>query len=276
MKLKDKVALITGGARGIGRAIAERYVEEGASVVVADLLIDEAKQDRARDRCQQARSQSTSASGHRSRRWRRSRRRKRRRSRHPGQRRRQCSTWRRWRRSPRRISTASSTSTSAACCSPARSIAGRMVEAGKGGKIINFSSQAGRRGEAHVAVYCATKAAVISITQSMGLELIKHRINVNGIAPGVIDTPMWDVVDALFAKYEGRPIGEKKRLVGRSGAVWAHGRARRHRRRGGVSRQLGCRLHRCPDVECGRRQLDELRRHAAWLDAWALVARVLR
>ena len=48
----------------------------------------------------------------------------------------------------------------------------------------------------------------------MGLELIKHRINVNAIAPGVIDTPMWDVVDSLFAKYEHRPIGEKKRLVG--------------------------------------------------------------
>ena len=59
-----------------------------------------------------------------------------------------------------------------------------------------------------------TKAAVISLTQSMALELIKHRINVNAIAPGVIDTPMWDVVDSLFAKYENRPIGEKKRLVG--------------------------------------------------------------
>ena len=55
---------------------------------------------------------------------------------------------------------------------------------------------------------------MISITQSMALELIKHGINVNAIAPGVIDTPMWEVVDSLFAKYEGRPIGEKKRLVG--------------------------------------------------------------
>ena len=48
----------------------------------------------------------------------------------------------------------------------------------------------------------------------MGLELIKYGINVNGIAPGVVDTPMWDRVDSLFAKYEHRPIGEKKRLVG--------------------------------------------------------------
>ena len=44
--------------------------------------------------------------------------------------------------------------------------------------------------------------------------MIKHRINVNGIAPGVVDTAMWDDVDRLFARYEGRPIGEKKRLVG--------------------------------------------------------------
>ena len=95
-----------------------------------------------------------------------------------------------------------------------KAVAERMVAQGRGGKIINMSSQAGRRGEANVLVYCASKAAVISITQSMGLELIKCRINVNGIAPGVVDTPMWDHVDSLFAKYEHRPLGEKKRLVG--------------------------------------------------------------
>jgi galactitol 2-dehydrogenase len=96
----------------------------------------------------------------------------------------------------------------------AQAVAKSMIARGKGGKIINFSSQAGRRGEALVTVYCASKAAVISMTQSMGLGLIKHGINVNGIAPGVVDTPMWDVVDGLFAKYENRPLGEKKRLVG--------------------------------------------------------------
>jgi D-sorbitol dehydrogenase (acceptor) len=89
-----------------------------------------------------------------------------------------------------------------------------MKRRGRGGKIVNFSSQAGRRGEPLVAVYCASKAAVISITQSAGLALISHGINVNGIAPGVIDTPMWDEVDALFARHEGRPVGEKKRIVG--------------------------------------------------------------
>src|SRR6185295_8610720 len=95
-----------------------------------------------------------------------------------------------------------------------QAVARRMVAAGAGGKIINMASQAGRRGEALVAVYCASKAAVISLTQSAGLALIKDHINVNGIAPGVVDTPMWDEVDAMFARYEGRPLGEKKRLVG--------------------------------------------------------------
>jgi NAD(P)-dependent dehydrogenase (short-subunit alcohol dehydrogenase family) len=89
-----------------------------------------------------------------------------------------------------------------------------MIARGKGGKIINMASQAGRRGEALVGVYCATKAAVISLTQSAGLDLIKHRINVNAIAPGVVEGEHWEHVDALFAKYENRPLGEKKRLVG--------------------------------------------------------------
>jgi D-sorbitol dehydrogenase (acceptor) len=92
--------------------------------------------------------------------------------------------------------------------------AAQMVKQGRGGKIINMSSQAGRRGEALVAIYCASKAAVISLTQSAGLDLIKYRINVNGIAPGVVDTPMWDHVDALFAKYEHLALGDKKRQVG--------------------------------------------------------------
>ena len=89
-----------------------------------------------------------------------------------------------------------------------------MVERSSGGKIVNLASQAGRRGEALVSHYCASKAAVISYTQSAALALAEHRINVNAIAPGVIDTPMWGHVDALFARYENLEPGEKKRQVG--------------------------------------------------------------
>jgi len=90
----------------------------------------------------------------------------------------------------------------------------RMVAQGTRGAVINMSSQAGRRGEALVSHYCATKAAVISYTQSAALAMAPHRIRVNAISPGVIDTPMWAHVDALFARYEQLPIGEKKRQVG--------------------------------------------------------------
>lgn len=90
----------------------------------------------------------------------------------------------------------------------------RMVASEVRGAVINMASQAGRRGEALVSHYCATKAAVISYTQSAALAMAPHGIRVNGISPGVIDTPMWQHVDALFARHEGLALGEKKKQVG--------------------------------------------------------------
>ncbi|MGI9351381.1 MAG: SDR family oxidoreductase [Rhizobiaceae bacterium] len=91
-----------------------------------------------------------------------------------------------------------------------------MVAENKSGTIINMASQAGHRGEALVAHYCATKAAVISYTQSAALALAPHDIRVNAISPGVIDTPMWTQVDALFAKFENKEVGQKKVEVGKA------------------------------------------------------------
>ncbi len=213
MRLQGRTALITGGARGIGAAIAEAYAREGARVCVADVLEAEAKETARRIGndsfgCPLDVTKASSIAA--------------------------CVS-----EVERQAGGIDILVNNAAVFDMApigeiteesydrvfginvrgllftlQAVAQSMIARGKGGKIINISSQAGRRGEALVAVYCASKAAVISITQSAGLGLIKHGINVNAIAPGVIDTDMWTVVDGLFARYEGRPIGEKKRLVG--------------------------------------------------------------
>jgi D-sorbitol dehydrogenase (acceptor) len=86
-----------------------------------------------------------------------------------------------------------------------------MIDQGRGGKIINMASQAGRRGEALVLAYCASKACVISMNQSIGLALAPHHINVNAIAPGIVDTPFWDEVDRQFARLLNMEVGEPKR-----------------------------------------------------------------
>lgn len=92
----------------------------------------------------------------------------------------------------------------------------QMIAQGRGGKIINLASQAGRRGEALVLAYCASKACVISMTQSIALALAPHKINVNGIAPGIVDTPFWVEVDKQFANLLGMEVGEPKRTFSAS------------------------------------------------------------
>ena len=213
MKLKDKAALVTGGARGIGAAIVKRYVEEGARVVVADVLLDEAAATAKRhgdkafaiamDVTKMASIEAGVAAAEA-----------------------QLGGIDILVNNAGVFDMAPVVEVAEASYDKVfavnvkglfftlQSAARRMIARGRGGKIVNIASQAGRRGEALVSVYCASKAAVISLTQSAGLDLIKHHINVNGISPGVADTPMWDHVDSLFAKYEHRPLGEKKRLVG--------------------------------------------------------------
>lgn len=91
-----------------------------------------------------------------------------------------------------------------------QNVATGMIRRGKGGKIINIASEAGRRGEKYSSLYSATKAAVINLTQSLGDELIGHGINVNAISPGVIDTPMLDRAADLLARIEGTTRAEAR------------------------------------------------------------------
>jgi acetoin reductase-like protein len=76
------------------------------------------------------------------------------------------------------------------------------------GKIVNFSSIAGRAGRPYAAHYSAAKWAVISITQSAAAYLAPYNINVNAICPGVVPTPMWDEIDRTQAERFGMKPGE--------------------------------------------------------------------
>ncbi len=71
----------------------------------------------------------------------------------------------------------------------------QMIAQGGGGKIINTASVASRQGYDNVAPYCASKFAVVSLTQSAARDLAKHDITVTGFAPGVVATEMWEQVD---------------------------------------------------------------------------------
>jgi len=214
-RLAGKTALITGSARGIGRAFAKAYVNEGARVCIADVNI-EAAEETASDIGASAVAIQMDIT-------------------------KQASIDAGVAETINKLGYIDILINNAALFTAApiveikredydkvfavnfagslftlQAVAQHMIERGQGGKIINMASQAGRRGEALVAVYCASKAAIISLTQSAGLDLIKHGINVNAISPGVVDGEHWDGVDAFFARYENLQPGQKKVQVGES------------------------------------------------------------
>lgn len=88
-----------------------------------------------------------------------------------------------------------------------QAVARHMTRQSAGGVIVNVASQAGRRGEARSSVYAATKSAAISFTQSAALALISQGVRVNAVAPGVVDTPMWESIDRLYSGRNGMPLG---------------------------------------------------------------------
>lgn len=213
MKLQNKVAIVTGGAQGMGRAIGLRYAQEGAQVVVADMNLAGAQKVaseisglggaaaavqvdvRNQEQVQQMVASAVTNFGG-------------------------LDILVNNAGVGKIIPFLETTEQDwdfmfdinckgLLWCSQAA--ARQMIAQGRGGKIINLASQAGRRGEALVLAYCASKACVISMTQSMALALAEHKINVNAVAPGIVDTPFWEEVDKQFARLLGWPIGEPKR-----------------------------------------------------------------
>lgn len=211
-RLEGKIALVTGGARGIGRAVCEAFIAEGAKVAVADRLADEAGEAAkalgpdAMAVTMDVTDLASIATG-------------------------VAAVEAKFGGIDILVNNAGIFNMAsidrisfedyrrqydvnvAGTIFAIQAVVPLMKKRG-GGAIVNFASQAGRRGEPNITIYCSTKAAVISVTQSLALELAKDNIRVNGIAPGVIDTPMWDTVDAKFAEYENKPLGQKKREVG--------------------------------------------------------------
>jgi meso-butanediol dehydrogenase / (S,S)-butanediol dehydrogenase / diacetyl reductase len=211
--LRGKVAIVTGGARGIGFAIAGRLVQEGASVAVLARHSDSAAQavdeltaqggcaiTIAGDVCEErdvgrAVDEAVAAFG------------------------RldimvnnaatigigplvetTTETW-------DRIMAVNLRGVFLGCREAAR----QMVAQGTGGRIINASSGAGRRGNALIGAYSASKFGVIGLTQSLAVELAPHGITVNAYCPGhVTSTPMWEFIDQELTSLTGQEAGTAK------------------------------------------------------------------
>lgn len=219
MILKEKIAIVTGAASGIGKAIAGRFAREGARVVVADI-----NPEQARNAAREIGSSAIAVKAD------------------VGMR---ASAEAMVAEVEEKIGPVDILVNNAGvsyiipflecsqeiwdktieinlkgtfnCCQAAIK---RMLLR-KRGVIINMSSQSGKTGNSHYAAYCASKFGVIGLTQSLAMEFARQGIRVNALCPGVVFTPMWDTMVADYAKKrnikpeEVKPYFESKIPLGR-------------------------------------------------------------
>jgi meso-butanediol dehydrogenase/(S,S)-butanediol dehydrogenase/diacetyl reductase len=214
--LEGKAALVTGGARGIGYAIARRLAEEGASVAVLALHADSAARaarelathggvviaiagDVSEERDVAAAVDETVAS---------------------------------FGRLDIMVNNAGTIAIGPVVDTTVdtwdnlmavnlrgvflgcREAARQMIAQGTGGRIVNGSSGAGRRGNGLIGAYAASKFGVIGLTQSLAVELAPHGITVNAYCPGhVTSTPMWDFIDQELTSRTGDERGSARRAA---------------------------------------------------------------
>ena len=192
MLLEGKAVFVTGGARGVGRGIAEALAEAGADVGVGDLQ-GEAARETARlveSRGRRALAVTLDVTDEAS---------------IDAAAEAMATTFGRldgWVNNAGILKLASALEAKAvdfdaqmrvnaqAVLLGCQRAARRMIAQGAGGAIVNIASNAGKVGYRNMAGYNASKAAVISLTRSLSLEWAEHRINVNAVCPGGVDTPM--------------------------------------------------------------------------------------
>ena len=195
MLLKDRIAIITGGGRGIGRGVALRYAKEGAKLAIVDIQqehLDETAKalDESGAGAEYITLQGDVSSG--------------------------ADVQRFFDRTVERFGRLDILVNNAGIGNPpvpiidmpeeawdrtlavnlksvflcSKLAAKQFIKQGGGGRIISVASQAGKTGYAMLTPYCASKAGIILFTQAFAKEVGAHKINVNCVCPGTIDTPL--------------------------------------------------------------------------------------
>jgi len=214
--LQGKVAIVTGGARGLGRAITDRLARDGAKIAIVSL--DRSSVKDAADALRRNGAEAIGIPGDV--------------SSEEDTERYVAETVRAFGRVDILVNNAGTIAVGAVVDLPlsewdrviavnlrgtflaSRAAARQMIAQGGGGRIVNCSSGAGRIGNGLVSAYAASKFAVIGFTQSLAVELAPHAITVNAYLPGhVTSTPMWERLDRELASINGLQPGDVKAAV---------------------------------------------------------------